>query len=88
MEKKLYLKKNLYTDLRGFGIGIVSYFKLIYWLIITFCVLTIVMLPTIGIYSSKIGFRGKITDNLFYTVPSLGNIGKVVPLCKYHFVYY
>ena len=71
MEMKLKNKKEQFSDFRGYGIGIVSYFKIIYSLIITFCVLTLIMVPTIGIYSSKKIF----TSKKFYTTPTLGNLG-------------
>ena len=66
-----------------------AYLDLIKSLILSFALISVVMLPTMIIYGSKDGFRGKIdSSRYFYTIPTIGNLGAFESQCHYQQVEY
>ena len=65
-----------------YGYGVTGYFHLILSLIKVFGVMSLIITPTIVIYSRADAYVGKVQNDLEYLVrPSLGNIGHLEPVC-------
>jgi hypothetical protein len=72
----------MYEIFKNYGYGTIAYLRLIHTLIYVFAVISVIMLPTIAIYSSGDGFRGKVPEELeAFLVPTMGNLGHLEPVC-------
>jgi hypothetical protein len=56
-------------------------------LIKVFALMTLILLPTMVIYHQSDSFVGKVPKDLEDLVrPTLGNIGHLQPVCKFHYI--
>ena len=71
--KKLAENKKSQNIFNMLGIGIVSYFSLLEYLIVLFIVFTIISFPMIYIYRDYDGMKGTLNGDI--TKSTLGNMG-------------
>jgi len=65
---------------------VLAYLNMIQSLIVTFALLTIIMLPTMILYGTGDGFGEGTEVSWYFTTPTIGNLGALESHCHAHLI--
>ena len=69
-----------------FGFGVLAYFSMLRFLMVSMAMMTIVMFPTIRTYSQGAVMENNYDDFLSSSKISIGNLGQAQPICIHQYV--